>query len=121
MMTIPRLSAYWRMIFCWFSVEYCWCSVDIRTYSAARILSEPAKDDGGVDPLIPSIAATPLKAMTRSTCGAPPIAHFQACRCSGYQQSSELTETTPHPGTPLKQGRFLYDEPEATFKEMFFS
>ena len=57
-MTVPRLSAYWRMTLSWFSGEYCWCSVDMRTYSAARIFSGPAKDDGRVDLVIPSIAAT---------------------------------------------------------------
>jgi hypothetical protein len=28
-------AAYSRILSAWFSVEYCWCSVDIRTYSAA--------------------------------------------------------------------------------------
>jgi hypothetical protein len=32
----PRRAAYSRILSRWFSVEYCWCSVDIRTYSAAR-------------------------------------------------------------------------------------
>jgi hypothetical protein len=29
-------AAYWRMMSSWFSGEYCWCSVDMRTYWAAR-------------------------------------------------------------------------------------
>ena len=35
--SIPRCSAYSRITSAWFSVEYCWCSVDMRTYSAARV------------------------------------------------------------------------------------
>src|SRR5580692_6298301 len=37
MTPIPRLCAYCLIVSRWFSVEYCWCSVDMRTYSAARI------------------------------------------------------------------------------------
>src|ERR1022692_1402467 len=33
--TMPRFCAYSRITSLWFSVEYCWCSVDMRTYSAA--------------------------------------------------------------------------------------
>src|ERR1039458_6894650 len=36
-MSRPCSSAYRWMAACWFSVEYCWCSVDMRTYSAARM------------------------------------------------------------------------------------
>ena len=35
---MPRCSAYSRIASAWFSVEYCWCSVDMRTYCAARNL-----------------------------------------------------------------------------------
>src|SRR3546814_8204964 len=38
---MPRRSAYCRMASLWFSVEYCWCSVDILTYCAARIRGRP--------------------------------------------------------------------------------
>src|SRR3546814_2679231 len=38
---MPRRSAYCRMALLWFSVEYCWCSVDILTYCAARIRGRP--------------------------------------------------------------------------------
>jgi hypothetical protein len=31
-------AAYCRMTSNWFSGEYCWCSVDMRTYWAAREL-----------------------------------------------------------------------------------
>src|SRR4029077_18127613 len=31
----PRSAAYLQMTLAWFSVEYRWCSVDIRTYCAA--------------------------------------------------------------------------------------
>jgi hypothetical protein len=34
--SMPRRSAYSRILSDWLWVEYCWCSVDIRTYSAAR-------------------------------------------------------------------------------------
>src|SRR5688572_26330637 len=33
---MPRCAAYSRILSFWLRVEYCWCSVDIRTYSAAR-------------------------------------------------------------------------------------
>jgi hypothetical protein len=42
---MPRLAAYSRILSAWFSVEYCWCSVDIRTYSTAR---SKAGDAAGV-------------------------------------------------------------------------
>src|SRR5690348_2176381 len=29
-------AAYWRTTSSWFSGEYCWCAVDMRTYWAAR-------------------------------------------------------------------------------------
>ncbi len=32
----------------WFSVEYCWCSVDMRTYSAARVRSAVGGGEGEV-------------------------------------------------------------------------
>src|ERR1039457_4221116 len=34
------------MAACWFSVEYCWCSVDMRTYSAARMGPDGTGRDG---------------------------------------------------------------------------
>src|ERR1019366_87246 len=45
-MSRPRSSAYRWMAACWFSVEYCCCSVDMRTYSAARIGPDGAGRDG---------------------------------------------------------------------------
>src|ERR1700724_1297649 len=35
-MSMPRRAAYCCIASAWFSVEYFWCSVDIRTYCAAR-------------------------------------------------------------------------------------
>src|SRR5688572_23577526 len=32
----PRRFAYSRITSIWLLVEYCWCSVDMRTYAAAR-------------------------------------------------------------------------------------
>src|SRR5579863_6825340 len=49
----PRESAYRTIASDWFSVEYCWCSVDIRTYSAARVtlLASPDNLAGGLSNL----------------------------------------------------------------------
>src|SRR5689334_14857995 len=38
---MPRRAAYRWMASAWFSVEYFWCSVDMRTYWAARIGRDP--------------------------------------------------------------------------------
>ena len=35
--SIFRRAAYARFVSDWFSIEYLWCSVDLRRYSAARI------------------------------------------------------------------------------------
>src|SRR6218665_1365868 len=43
-----HLAAYSRILSPWFSVEYCWCSVDIRTYCAAlKAGSDPGGFGGG--------------------------------------------------------------------------
>src|ERR1700740_1126958 len=41
-MVIPRRAAYARIASDWFAIEYFWWSVDIRTYSAARIRFLPS-------------------------------------------------------------------------------
>lgn len=43
---MPRCWAYSRMRATWLCVEYCWCSVDIRTYSAARKFDCPFCGNG---------------------------------------------------------------------------
>ena len=37
-MVMPCASAKRWIAACWFSVEYCWWSVDMRTYSAAWMI-----------------------------------------------------------------------------------
>jgi hypothetical protein len=53
----PCNSAYLAIVSAWFSVEYFWCSVDMRTYCAARtgctVLRFPTSPTMGVPVLHP--------------------------------------------------------------------
>src|SRR5690606_21643907 len=51
--SMPRRSAYSLILSPWFSVEYCLCSVDMRTYWAARSTCVTVDDSTGcIDPAV---------------------------------------------------------------------
>src|ERR1039457_5140782 len=83
-MALPRLSEYLRMTSLWFSVEYCWCSVDMRTYSAARVTSRVAGGEG------------------ESGGGGSDLSIYY--HSSGKLGSSELMKSPPGVGSNLTQG-----------------
>ena len=89
----PRESAYRPIASDWFMVEYCWCSVDMRTYSAARVtppgvpdnLSDgvsnlPSTNHGGSDNAERQLPGhiRPILIYRRYRCAMPKGCSFQA-------------------------------------------